>query len=568
MKFQLHPLAVSIFLAGTSFLSKLPAQAAWTGPVYKITDQISYPPAPPGTTTTTTTAPSRGGGISSVNHPCGGTVTATFTWGVNDGPVPTDVYVLQYGKANVNQSGGTQARTQPAPEELGSTSIQDAIYSPRQHPRLRLIQTQGGGGNVTNGLGDTPQTVPTGGNSSNITSEGYEVTLCHPGGSRTFTTPAVTLYAAGTSGPGAGYMPSWTYNAGVMGLSITRNNVDITSPDHPEIPVMVGEKNTVAVSISPIPTGNGIAPPTYKWTIEGSRIKNYVQTSGTQANPPAAATPYSASEVELPAEDLTKQTLDFYWYNGSFAGDSNEVKCVITLDGEQPITLKGKCKVYRPRLDSYTGTYTSRNPPIDVSTYETSIDGQPVMIDFLGLGTKATAGIRGITFSAQVDNPLIPSADGEIAFLQLISANSETNITGTAPSTVQTTDALDSARTTPEFHGTDDIAAGATNQVINRDDTPGAIGNNLDSKGDFYKQDSRFKTHLLYRPRTANSIWVPLGLLEWRVSFKVVLNDPDVPPFVFSNLFPTTQPNGDPPAIIAGTDSTTFPKYTERIQDK
>ncbi|PQV63392.1 hypothetical protein B1R32_11247 [Abditibacterium utsteinense] len=337
-------------------------------------------------------------------------------------------------------------------------------------------------------------------------------------------------------------------------LQITRNGRDVTNPKNPEVPVMVGERNQMGVSVSPSPQ-----IPTYQWTIPGDKIKDYLETPVS----PNTTPPFTAEKVELPASDLQIQSPYFYWYNGSFTGESREVSVVVNVYGT-PITLKSKFKVYRPRMDSYTGTYTPRNPPAGYDTYSKNGIGY----DFLGLGTPdGNKNSPGITYLGKVSTPSIPNAAGEVAYTQLITANSEESIAGQGHTRQQATDALDSAYP-PRYGGSDAIAAGVSAQSVAGNDSPGAVGNNAQQTGDFFKQDSQFKAYLVYKPNGTGSIWVTLGVLNWSFKMTATLNLNNPPTYWdVTDQFPTVQANGDSPAPITGTDSTTLPEYSERIQD-
>ncbi|PQV63394.1 hypothetical protein B1R32_11249 [Abditibacterium utsteinense] len=532
---------------GTSLLPVFSstAQASWSGPVYAVSNRQGDIRGNVAATT-----PNNGDdAYPSVAQ--AGTVKATFTW-THDVPgdsPPADVYVLQSGYAKWQLLGPPPAGAMSRP----SASVQSVAFSPAREPRIYLAQTQTAYGTANDGLGHA-QVVTTSANGQIGISQGYKPVLCHPTGD-TLVTSAVTLSASATSKQT--YIASWSYSAQILNLQITRNGRDVTNPKNPEVPVMVGERNQMGVSVSPSPQ-----IPTYQWTIPGDKIKDYLETPVS----PNTTPPFTGKKVELPAADLQTPSPHFYWYNGSFTGESREVSVVVTLYGT-PMTIKSKFKVYRPRMGSFTGTFTPRIPPIGLSTYPTTINGQTVLIDFLGLGTQATGGNKGITYVAQVSTPNIAVAAGQIAYVQLITADSETKITDEKHTTTQVTDALDNGQPSLTYHGTDAIAAGATEQAITRDDTPGGVGNNFNANGDFFKQNSQFKTYLMYKPSNTIGIWVPLGLLNWSVSFKVTLNEAANPPWDFTNLFPTRKPDGSPPDIIQGNGSTTFPEFTQRIQD-
>jgi len=415
------------------------------------------------------------------------------------------VYVLQQGYAYWKYA--PLPAFGPAIQGLSQPSLQNTSFSPRHKPHIYLAQAQPANGTADDGLGDA-QVVTSGPQQATIgTSKGYKIVLCHPGTGGTLTVPAVTLIGSGTT---QYYEAGWSYNCQVMTLQMTRNSVDITNPNKPEVPVMVGEPNQMGVSLSPVP--QDIAPPTFQWTIPGDKIKDYIETAGNPTAVPPL--PFTGRKVELPASDLTTQSPHFYWYNGTFAGDSKEVSVVVTFAGK-PITIKGKCKVYRPRMDKFTGTYVTPLPPHATDALVGESDTGVI---------KFSPHNEGVSFYVTVTAPNIPVAQGQIALLQKASSiNIKTK--GVEAGTpfyegLTASNALDSSDNDPIYgtqpggspYDTHTTMIPGGSATTSGSDTPDA---NVRAAVDHLDFSESFTMYLVYQPSTPNSIQVVLGKVDW-----------------------------------------------------
>ncbi len=290
---------------------------------------------------------------------------------------------------------------------------------------------------------------------------------------------------------------------------------NITEPQ-PAEKVIVGERINLTVTLPAGLTG----PTTYQWDIQGERIKDYteIQGNGTIHN--------KGEKFELKPEDLQINNPHFYWYNGSFTGQPEVVSVTISNNGDS-ITVKSNFIVYTPDLVSFTGKYNDTS--IKPVAYMSDLD----LIQFSPDGP-------GIKFSASVKVPDIPTASGEIGFEQLSSIDDKFKMSdGTTNHYEREIDPdnnggpaidLDSQDEDARYHlevdgiGTDFPALVDPNDPnkktvsISTSDTPRSEQPKDEDISEGWKQD--FHMYVMYNPHTINSIWVPLGKLDWGWSFK------------------------------------------------
>ena len=284
---------------------------------------------------------------------------------------------------------------------------------------------------------------------------------------------------------------------------------------------------------------------TYSWNVPGERIKNFEETAGD----PNATPPVPFSGHKVPLTDLSGPSVSFHWINGDFAGEQNDVTVDVTIDGKTA-KAKAKFKVFRPRMDSFTGTYTSNNPTVDY------IQGS------IGLGdlVNSQQTHRGITWRASVETPGTSRAGGDIAFEQLLAGYNLT-AQGTRGGTPynkqkQGSNALDSLDSDPRYGDSSTfIPLGAIGSVVG-DDSPSVRPEFSDNQ---ISIDHSFKTYLVYRPLGADSIWVVLGKLDW--SFAVTAHYA-IPNWVIDSYSPTT-----PASEVTGQDEHELPEWDIRAQD-
>ena len=184
---------------------------------------------------------------------------------------------------------------------------------------------------------------------------------------------------------------------------------------------------------------------------------------------------------------------------------------MVTMDGVA-IPVKGKCKVYRPKFNTYTGTYTTQNPP---SKYSGGF------IQFGG-GTSP-----GIIFDATVETPNVAIAAGTVAFEQLAKITlgwQGVDLQGSYHKTKSVADfALDSADDIPRYYDPANpgeaikpIVVGAFASIEDQDAPKIDVDPNYDDTAQY---TGDYKTYLVYKPNADESIWVVLGRLNWNFAF-------------------------------------------------
>jgi hypothetical protein len=249
---------------------------------------------------------------------------------------------------------------------------------------------------------------------------------------------------------------------------------------------IVGQK--VELQARSKPPGHSLS--NIQWTISGT-------TPGTR--PASTVKSYSMALARtdaptlLTSTDLQGQTLDLYWVPVQGEG-SQTVSVRADVDGtpkQAQVTFNVRC----PSLDSFT----SVTGPIAI--------GNP-----WGSGRELHCGTHtnpGLKYTAKTTPPA--NGDGEIKFTQILQAA----LTQTPTSGPQQT------WTIPDWwldiddpyanHGPNAVSA-STQATTSDNDSPG-----LPLQVGFRDGtvSMTFKLYLMYKPAGADSIWVPLGLLNW-----------------------------------------------------
>ena len=266
--------------------------------------------------------------------------------------------------------------------------------------------------------------------------------------------------------------------------------------------VMVGQQVTLNASVAGI---SGITPAptvTYQWTVGGEKVKSYTQSQYDpfQIDPYGTTGGPKGEKTDLPATDLTKADPSFYFTNGDFTGTTVAVSCTATVSGKT-LTDTGSIKVFRPQVDSFTGTWTTANPPIDVR-YGRFIIGD--------------ANIPGITWDAKVTMPTKPpSVLGSIFYTQRIKytrkwrAYNTTTWMGGTSSDVYVLDDGEGI----QYGGSVSVSSGDVGKLLSRPDSPNSTLTNTDEA--FSTNDS-FELYLMYQPN--GGIPVTLSKLTWNWS--------------------------------------------------
>jgi hypothetical protein len=443
-----------------------------------------------------------------------------------------------------------------------SPSVQELSYSPRQRARVHRIQTSPGGANPTadNGL-ENAQDVVTQGRTTTGTSKGYKVVKASLSTSNGQTFAEVGPVTVGVTGMGtAPVSAGWGYNAQIITPKMFRGTTgEITQPSTPGHSVMVGEQNTVSVGLGVSAVGNEPLPITYQWSQPGDAIKSYIETSTP------GGLPGTSSKVNLTSADLNSFQLQFYWYKGGdLFGQNKGLSVVVNIAGT-PITVSGQCKLYRPQMISFVGTYKA--PPTGMQT---------VRLDAGEIGVRS-----GIETNASVGAPNIPSAAGSIYIIQ-VSHNNSSKVKGEFNGTPYYYGATyfgQDGKTAVDSIGNDPVygsenPATSTHRTISPGGTVSTYqidfpGYEIQPSNTGFDFSQYYTSYLMYQPSSANSIRTVLGKVSWGWSAKgtrAITNG--VPgPWTLTNVSPqyTTSVNISPGNVEA-TEHPIWEKTLEGVQ--
>jgi hypothetical protein len=236
--------------------------------------------------------------------------------------------------------------------------------------------------------------------------------------------------------------------------------------------VSVGEKVTLGVRY----TKEWGVLKSVEWSIPGKFVKNYTASFA------------KGEVVPVPASDLKAFVVSFYWVDGG-DGRKVEAKCVFTSEGKDVNkTISTTCDVKRPKMDSFT----SKTGSVLV---------QADRIGFAG---------PGITWTAKASPN--GSAAGEIAFLQLINPHRVYS-----PGKKWTSGGvfvLDGAvGKTKIFYAQQTVPISGAAATLSSNDSPGSGLNIFDALQ--YSGEDHFRIRVMYKSNAVDSIWVPLGMLDW-----------------------------------------------------
>ncbi|MFU8778446.1 MAG: hypothetical protein ACNA7M_12360 [Roseovarius sp.] len=297
--------------------------------------------------------------------------------------------------------------------------------------------------------------------------------------------------------------------------------------------VMVGEKINLTGEVN----SGGLTIASKQWTIPATTVKTYSQTVANGA------------KTDLAQTDLQQDNISYHWIDGA---DAREVKYTVVVGGT---TCEGKAtfNVKRP-MSTLTSQTTAEQPPVGVRDEGF---GQELIF-----GSTASA---GITWKANVTTPA--NGAGKIAFVQLI--NTDMRMTLDDGSKRKSTPAgkyiLD-----PDENG--NVRQNGETNIGNSDtinheraDVPSAELETLDAQIqqmfnkelEKFSRNDQFKLFLMYKPNTANSIWVTLRLLQWHWSGSATKNlQTDV-----WSLDPGAASSQNP----GSSDSTVFPEWDDNF---
>ncbi|HEX5733474.1 MAG TPA: hypothetical protein VF131_11630 [Blastocatellia bacterium] len=246
-------------------------------------------------------------------------------------------------------------------------------------------------------------------------------------------------------------------------VRIKMGGTDITNTTRD---VIVGQKISLVAELQP--AGQPIS--NQQWTVPGLRIANYIVNFTNDSSPT------SATVTQL--TNLTSSSVDFYWVDG---GEGRQVQYSVSVNG-QPFTARATFNVKRP-----TATLTTTS---GANVAVNSACG-PLELHY---GCGIPPGPAGITFTSSVT---VPSGfSGTAEYVQRVNSTTRTRLkTNGVRLTLQGTGLLDT-------------------------DFP--YGLNYDSPGQGFAFDDlqvtandSFTMWVMFKPSTANSIWVPLKKVSW-----------------------------------------------------
>jgi hypothetical protein len=272
-------------------------------------------------------------------------------------------------------------------------------------------------------------------------------------------------------------------------LPITVAKVDITRTPGGIITdttsdVMVGTHIILAGVVSP----PGLTVTSKEWDIPGETVKSYSQSQQT------------GSALPLTPSDKLTDSLSYYWIDGSFAGDSQEVEYSVIVEGNL-FDATTTFVVFRPTSELSS---TIANNPVNVGSVVND-QGEPKMALRFRNDTQP-----GICWNGTVTTP--PNGIGQIAFTQLAEhheiaiRDDNTTFANTSEGAFWVDNKLGI-----QYDGTD-LIEGSDTAPISRSDSPCAY---LAPSWTNVTVSMHFKLYLMYKSDEAGSIWVTLKELTW-----------------------------------------------------
>ena len=348
------------------------------------------------------------GGSDTRNGNIQGTVTATLTWVPASGktmqsdPPPSSVAVIQYGNAYEASLLGTDPNT------------------------------HGPAGSASDGLGDTPVVSS---NGNGYVSSGYHGLPSQSGSSGNIVLSGVTLSAVNPPfSVTSGYPPYTRWPGGQTSVSYRAYPVNIslsgTTPDSSgNLNILVGQGCTASlVGIPSDLLNNTDHPPTYSWTVSGTRFQAW-----SPYPPPnfiGPVNPNGSFYSDGPGP-LTNPTAHWYWNE---AAGTETVKCTVTvtppsgLGAPFPIMVTQQVSVANLTYSCthYEGVVAVINGGQTLVAYPTGIN------------------VHGETWNCHVLTPALFGGGGSCNFSQLITpGRSHTYSTGSVSCTENGKSGLD-----------------------------------------------------------------------------------------------------------------------------
>ena len=242
----------------------------------------------------------------------------------------------------------------------------------------------------------------------------------------------------------------------------------------------VGQQVKLQAKVTP----SGLSGLTYKWTIQGTTVKDYVIASDQK----------TATKTDLGASDLAGNTIQFYWVDG---GAGRTVKLEVTKDATtHPATIT--VDVERPTVISFTS-----------KTGVVGVDNTTWGSWQLFFGTPTVPGIEWVA-------KISPSANyvGKVKATQVLQENFQATraADGSTVSEVVPTMWLDAS---DPYNGLPpgDLAAGGVTIKTSNDSPAQPLSQGFKK---FNVKSNKYDLFLMFKPTTTDAaIWVPLQKLSW-----------------------------------------------------
>lgn len=265
-------------------------------------------------------------------------------------------------------------------------------------------------------------------------------------------------------------------------IKILRNGQDITStPQNANVQnVTVGERIELNTQII------GGTPTSRQWAIPGIAIADY-EVSYTD---PESET--SALVTDLSPEDFTQPSITYYWVDG---GNARSVQ-YSTVINNKSYTVAAKFNVSKP-----TATLTTTTGSVGIGTVQVS-EMPNDNVFALHFGKPFVSNQVGIRFNASVTLP--SSVTGETIWVQVVN------------STRKRTPNFGREQTKQGIGLDTEFPYDVPNQAIT-EDSPLEI---LDPECSYktVSANDHYTMWLLFKPQTANAIYIPLKSVDWNWS--------------------------------------------------
>ncbi len=286
---------------------------------------------------------------------------------------------------------------------------------------------------------------------------------------------------------------------------------------------VVGQRISFDVRTRPA----GLAMTSIQWTVPGNRIKSYTQAVG------------SATVGHLAAADLQAASAVFYWIEASAAGTVQ----VSARVQDAVLTANVRVDVLAPTGVSFSGEQcaTTLGPhflyPMGLNAYD------------------AATGHFGVQWTATCTAPA--GGAGEIGITQLITRNFSRSRGATVDHIISPAQVLDDGLGI-QYSGSRPILASAA-ATLNGPSYTDSPGSQLIAGVTATQCNDQFTDFFMYKPATANAIWVTLARLTWTWNGSITAAVPPAVGWVLGAHAPVAVTNQ------VGAASAVLPEWTSNL---